>query len=113
MLANLTCGSCCSYAVQVLGPSHRRGSLQAAHSTLQQIDYSVGPSVWAAWPEECKARCSCHKQCTPAAPPKDVSCLLQFYRRLEDAGEEITEEFLWGRLQPLLHYLPDDQVAKV
>ena len=41
------------------------------------------------------------------------SRLLQFYRRLEDAGEEITEEFLWGRLQPLLHYLPDDQVAKV
>jgi hypothetical protein len=42
-----------------------------------------------------------------------VSRLLQFYRRLEDAGEEITEEFLWGRLQPLLHYLPEDQVAKV
>jgi hypothetical protein len=40
------------HGMQVLGPFHRRGSLQAAHSTLQQIDYSVGTSVWAAWPEE-------------------------------------------------------------
>jgi hypothetical protein len=51
--------------------------------------------------------------CVPAAPADHVSHPLQFYRRLEDAGEEITEEYLWGRLQPLLHYLPDDQVAKV
>ncbi len=51
--------------------------------------------------------------CAPAAPSDHVSRPLQFYRRLEDAGEEITEEYLWGRLQPLLHYLPDDQVAKV
>jgi hypothetical protein len=48
-----------------------------------------------------------------AAPSDHVTRLPQFYRRLEDAGEEITEEFLWGRLQPLLHYLPEDQVAKV
>lgn len=39
--------------------------------------------------------------------------MLQFYRRLEDSGQEITEEFLWGRLEPLLHYLPPEQVAKV
>jgi hypothetical protein len=47
------------------------------------------------------------------ASPDPVSSVPQFYRRLENAGEEITEDFLWGRLEPLLHYLPPDQVAKV
>lgn len=30
---------------------------------------------------------------------------MQFYNRLEEAGGEITEEFLWYRLAPLLGYL--------
>ncbi len=38
---------------------------------------------------------------------------VQFYRRLELSGEEITEDLLWARLEPLLHYLPPEQLAKV
>ena len=71
VFANLPCGSCCKHAMQVLGPSHRRGSLQAAHSTLQQIDYSVGLQACGV-AIVCKASCRRDSEMAAAAPPDGV-----------------------------------------
>ncbi len=38
-------------------------------------------------------------------------CCLQFYQTLP--AEKVTDKFLWGRLEPLLGYLGDEQKKKV
>ena len=76
-----------------------------ARCALQQIDYSVRLA-----PTACKQTLpALRTTCAQARSSARWPACLQFYLEMD----RVSEDFLWGRLQPLLHYLSPHQREKV